>query len=640
VSLKTELYQILKAYALKAKNPVINYETFVEFLDKYAERHTEEFPELCAARGAGFVEKTSAGLMRLEEEKYVRLQKTSNRIHLIKVVVYYIELVEQQYKKIISQGDAVLPSPESVGLHIEPELLTPVNIRADFEAYLEKEPSGIPELLNISFPDVSKTLILSSKLLEKPLIEVSLQKIRIYLREQKNAQYLQHKLLPLFPQREATLKNLIVNAVTKSDLTLQEFMVPSDQTFQFWTQVASMLLKEYGPKADKLEEEIDLCIACNIVNFYAVYFKGKTQKARESEAALKILVHQFSKPPYAYTFHDIYQFKDSKGLAVVKRIDRDVFAIYLESSTTPKDKVSLPEILKIKTPDKTEYFIRSDCAVKVLLSRAYGLAKGCKTRLVSYWADVLKNNQKLPEMLEDLNFSREVENYIKTTDPVFYALLNFNLLFLLRDQIKMPQVETDFTGALLDVKTKSVVPADKILNLSRKTVYTEARLRLPFWQVIPLFSAIVRFFMNLFRPRAVRSPVGKNKARKEEPKPLPSGDENQTAQKAHYQEEIEALIRHYLGSGDIQKEMPALISLWNPLLDPQAKQNLVEDVNSLVRDFLRVKKYRTRLRAPAIGQVDQLAAELSASRNLEAIRDKQHLREYITLYMLKLLHMV
>jgi hypothetical protein len=640
MSLKTELYQILKAYAAKVKNPVIEYETLEEFLGKYAERHIEEFPELFAARAEGFAEKIGAALVQMEEERLVRLQKNADRIRLVKVPAYYIERVEQAYKKIISQGDAVLPGPDSLGLRIDPELLTPVNIKADFERYLEKEPSGIPELLNISFPDVSKTLIVTSKLLEKPLIEVSLQKIRMYLREQKNAQYLQHKLLPLFPQREATLRNLVVNAVTKSDLTLQEFMVPSDQTFQFWTQVAGVLLKEYGPKVDKLEEEMDLCLAANIINFYAVYFKGKTQKARESEVSLKILVQQFSKPPYTYTFHDIYGFKDSKGLAVVKRIDRDVFAVYMETATRPKDKLSLPEMLKIKIPDKTEYFIRSDCAVKALLSRIYGLGRGCKTRLVSCWADVLKNNRKLPEMLEDLNFSKEVENYVKNADPIFYALLNFNLLFLLRDQIKMPRIEMDFLNTLLDTGTKSVISADKILNLSRKAIYAEARLRLPFWQVIPLFSAIVRFFMNLFRPRAERGSAGKKKKRKEEAETLPSGDENQIAQRARYREEIEALIYHYLGSGDIQKEMPALISLWNPLLDPQAKQNLVEDVNSLVRDFLRVKKYRARLRAPTIGQIDELAGELSASRNLEAIRDKQPLREYITLYMLKLLYKV
>jgi hypothetical protein len=428
-----------------------------------------------------------------------------------------------------------------------------------------------------------------------------------------------------------------VNAVTKSDLTLQEFMVPSDQTFQFWTQVSSMLLKEYGPKADKLEEEIDLCIACDIVNFYAVYFKGMTQKAKESDASLKVLTQQLTKPPYAFTFHDIYNFKDTKGNAIVKRIDRDVFSVYLERVTTPKDEVSLPELLKVKTPDKNEYFIRSDCVIKILMSRKYFLAKECKTRFIADWVKSLKDNQKLPEMVEDGNFTKEIENHVKNSDQVFYALLNFNLLFLLRDRGEMPPVEMDFLGSLLNIRAKSVTPIDRILELSRKTMYTEARLRLPFWMVIPVFSSIVQFFLNLFRAGAKQKTVRK---KQEDKTDAPPSGSDQSEQKARYREEIEGLIYHYLGSGkDIRKEMAALISLWNPLLDPQAKQNLVEDVNSLVRDFLRQKKFRARLAAPNIGQIDKLSRELSESKNLEAIRDKTHLRDYIALYMLKVLHM-
>jgi hypothetical protein len=638
VSIKTELYQIVKAYAMKTRNPVVDFEGFAAFLDKYAGKHGEELPGLAAARGADFTETITQAFRQLEAEKYVNCQKTAGRINFVTVVACYTELVEQIYARIISQGDSFLPSLETVGIPIDPELVVSINITSDFESYLEKEPPGTPELVSISFPNVSKTLIVTSKLMEKPLIEVSLQKIRAYMRDQKNAQYLQHKLLPLFPQREATLKNLIVNAVTKSDLTLQEFMVPSDQTFQFWTQVSSMLLKEYGPKADKLEEEIDLCIACTIINFYAVYFKGMTQKAKESEASLKILIQQFTKPPYAFTFHDIYSFKDTKGNPIVKRIDRDIFSVYMERATTPKDAASLPELLKIKTPDKSEYFIKNDCVIKILMSRVYFLAKSCKTHFIASWVSSLKNNQKLPEMVEEVNFTKEVENYVKNSDQVFFALLNFNLLFLLREQVPMPPVEMDYLNTLLNMKTKSVTSIEKILGLSNKTIYREARLRLPFWMVIPGFSSIVKFFLDLFRSGGGKKSVRK---KKEEEAEAPPAGEDQSARKARYTEEIEALIRHYLASGaDIPKEMAALVSLWNPLLDPQSKQNLVEDVNSLVRDFLRQRKFRARLSAPAIAEVEKLARELSENRNLDAIRDKTHLREYITLYMLKTLRMV
>jgi hypothetical protein len=643
VSIKTEVYQILKAYAAKTRNPVIDFENFCGFLERYAEKHTPDLPDTAAALGQGFSAKISGVLQTLEEEKCCRLRQTQNKIHLIHVLSYYNELVEQVYKKILSQGDTAFPSPDFMEVRIDSDIMIPVGIKTNFGAYLEKEPPAIPELLNITFPDIPKTLLVTSRLLEKPLIEASLQKIRLYLRDQKNASYLQHKMLPLYPQREKTLKDLIVNSVTRSDLTLQEFMVPPDQTFQFWTQVSSILLKEYISKTDKLEEEIDLCLAAHIVNFYAVYFKGKAQKARESEASLKILAQRFTQPPYAYTFHDIYNFKDGKGLPIIKRIDHDVFAIYLESCTTPKDNVSLPEILKVKTPDKTEYFIRSDCVVKILLSRIYFISKDCKARFISAWTEFLMLNQKKPEMLEDAKFSKEVENYLKTADPLFNSLLNFNLLFLIRDQITMPPVETDFLNTLLNSRTKTILPADRLLNLSRKQILVEARLRLPLWKIIPVLGWIIDFLTRLFTPKPQKPAAPKNTKEAapedEEPEILSSDDEN-SIQKARYEADIASLISRYIGAEDIQKELTALISLWNPLLDPKSKQNLVEDVNSLVRDFLRQRKYKARLRAPSPDQLEKLAKELSESKTLGAIRDKGHLREYITLYMLRVLHKV
>jgi hypothetical protein len=153
----------------------------------------------------------------------------------------------------------------------------------------------------------------------------------------------------------------------------------------------------------------------------------------------------------------------------------------------------------------------------------------------------------------------------------------------------------------------------------------------------------VEFLINLLTPKPKKPAAPKNtkEAAPEAPESenfLP--DDENTIQKARYEADIESLISRYIGSGDIKKELTSLISLWNPLLDPKSKQNLVEDVNSLVRDFLRQQKYRARLRAPSAEQLEKLAKELAESKTLGAIRDKSHLREYITLYMLKLLHKV
>jgi hypothetical protein len=90
----------------------------------------------------------------------------------------------------------------------------------------------------------------------------------------------------------------------------------------------------------------------------------------------------------------------------------------------------------------------------------------------------------------------------------------------------------------------------------------------------------------------------------------------------------------------VQRELKELINLWNTLLDPKAKANLVEDVNSLVRDFLRKLKIAQRYQAPTPERLEKLAEELVAHEALERIRNKEALKKYILLYMLEVLSKV
>ncbi|MFW6293363.1 MAG: ABC transporter transmembrane domain-containing protein [Spirochaetota bacterium] len=77
-----------------------------------------------------------------------------------------------------------------------------------------------------------------------------------------------------------------------------------------------------------------------------------------------------------------------------------------------------------------------------------------------------------------------------------------------------------------------------------------------------------------------------------------------------------------------------LAERWNPLLDPVAQQNLVEDINSLARDFLRRMKVSFRLVPPTKERVEEWADRLCQNEAFHQIRRHQDLKEYLKLYML------
>ena len=76
---------------------------------------------------------------------------------------------------------------------------------------------------------------------------------------------------------------------------------------------------------------------------------------------------------------------------------------------------------------------------------------------------------------------------------------------------------------------------------------------------------------------------------------------------------------------------------WNPLFDSKARHNLVEDVNALVRDFMRPIRASLQAKPPDGQRVNDLAEQLSTSKSLARISKKEPLRRYLQLYILKCL---
>ena len=84
-----------------------------------------------------------------------------------------------------------------------------------------------------------------------------------------------------------------------------------------------------------------------------------------------------------------------------------------------------------------------------------------------------------------------------------------------------------------------------------------------------------------------------------------------------------------------QEKMIYLIDKWNPLFDPGARKNLVEDVNSFIRDSLRAVNRRYKLNIPEKKRIQNLADTLANNKNLSEIKEKLHLKSYIEIYIIK-----
>ena len=87
----------------------------------------------------------------------------------------------------------------------------------------------------------------------------------------------------------------------------------------------------------------------------------------------------------------------------------------------------------------------------------------------------------------------------------------------------------------------------------------------------------------------------------------------------------------------VEEYLVELEGRWNTQINPQSKRDLTEDVQSLVRDYLRGILRTMRGSTFTLERVKGLAASLADSPTLMRITNHQALELYVQLYMAKLL---
>ena len=156
-----------------------------------------------------------------------------------------------------------------------------------------------------------------------------------------------------------------------------------------------------------------------------------------------------------------------------------------------------------------------------------------------------------------------------------------------------------------------------------------------------VFVAVAMFFNRL---------KGSGSARKTKPESSyqTAGDSSQKESESkraagldpavEYRKAIYALKVQFAGKDKpIERTLAELAEKWNPLFEPKAKENLVEDVNSLIRDYVRKTRRSTAFKAPDAERIRNLAAQLSGHESLEKIKKKDVLVKYIEIFIIKVL---
>ncbi|MBN1686943.1 MAG: hypothetical protein JW852_09830, partial [Spirochaetales bacterium] len=609
---KKDVLALLRAFALRRKNQVIGFADFVTFSQKYSEQKKADIPSLATLTSDTEIQ-LSTHLEDLAEAKKCTLIYDQGRIGSVVYPEFFSELVKVKYKEIADDPEIPFPNQNTIDLKIPADNVQSVDIKSDFVRLLGAGGEEESNLLQFMFPEGINPIIVPSDLIENTLLALCVEKIRLYLNTQRNAFYMLSKLRGVFRAKEQGLKDMINSVVSGRSQALETIHNPTEFSFMFWTHLANAIIREYREKTNKLEREHTYCQAAYMLGFYNVYFKGRVQKKKDSEAALKMLDRRMRQAPYYFTVSDIGNFRDNQGLPLTRNYSSEQMHLYLETKTKPADSASLPEIFRLKASDRKEYYVAKEVLLPLTVKKIHDASNEYRKVYTNEWAKQLEAIKKTQEMKSDEDFVRGLDARVKSEDPLLSALLSYEMLFLTLQDSKPHYDVHQEISRILNTNANKLIPMDDILRLNRREIFAQAKMSLPLWKTMPVINRLFGFLKKFLSGAQLRQ--GKKTKKKkpttektasagtkllgaegEPPRSRPaqveaisSGEQPATAhaRALALKKAMASLKIQFVGNASLEDTMEELIEKWNPLFDPQAKANLVEDVNALVRDFLR-----------------------------------------------------
>ncbi|MDR2068992.1 MAG: hypothetical protein LBP71_03885, partial [Spirochaetaceae bacterium] len=539
---------------------------------------------------------------------------------------FYINVIRQAYTA-GEAGELPFPDEKTLKLNIASDQMKVLYIEHDLAPYLDHPQDTILPIIKFTFPRDLPGMIILSELIPRRLSEMTMLKVQKYLWIQGNKEHIQSKMISRFQGREDYLRDMINYMMTQPMNCLYSIESGGELTFLFFSFFCNLIKGEVLQKNELTARDIAILQAIYILEILNNYYTNKVVRTKARETALKNLGLCFDKPPYLYNLSAVMKFSDTKGIPLLGQYSQEDLETYIKTKITEHGENELPELLVVHDLSGEQFFIKKT-VILLLCSRLLTETRPTVKKLISErWLKLLKDYDREPAMDNDDDFERLLNQLTKKTNPILLVLLRDNKLALTYHEL---EENTNLSEASKLFENGRLLPLSALLMLDRKALLSDARMLLPFWYSIPILIHIIMFFKNL----------GKSKAAQK------SQDDGETPESESYLDGnnnlpaiLKELAEEYIPRGKTMAEaLGDQESRWNTRLNPQARKNLVADVNSYIFDKMR--QLMRLSKKPKITRnflEETAAAFVSESSTLQQLGDYDALITYIKLYIINLL---
>ncbi|WP_428768995.1 hypothetical protein V1L52_09185 [Treponema sp. HNW] len=642
---KVNMLTLLKLFAQRQNHAHISFAEFCAYMQYYAQRHLHELPDLVV-----FLKNPEGPLQKyldpLEAERSIMIVNADTPKKGIIVISFYVEKYANRYREILNNPAIPYPLitelPSQTPLEVAERQQASALLTRLFDETQEEDGSASSQkekpsvrLYGLVLPKDLPIILFPSVTSVNILLDIAMAKIRQMLRKEEYHDYFLKKLRVTNPGKDISIKSFFTQFIQRPTDALESIRT-SGEIFYFWGQLCFFIRQDYEKVKDYTQEDIAILQSIYLTEIALGYYKNKSQRANQKAQALRVLEQLLNKPPYYFSKETIQSFTDLKGNKLLGQYSEKDLSDFLHAKTTAFSDNNLPELLTFKLHTGEYYYINKEKVIPLIIRLCADARDTIKSGLTKEWFALYKRFDSVSAMNDKKAYERRLEQELLARAPVLYALLHSNFLSLLYYETLVSKERAKHTLNLF--ADGKLLPYSELLMLSRSEIVTDAKILLPFWYTTPPISWIAGFIM---RPRR------KNKKRQEEAEiktaHVQIQDESdsslnaKTERRKEFRSAAEVAEKHLVPPGsDLDRELTSYMNQWNHLLDKRLRIDLTEDVNSLIRDYMR-KTIRTLKSSNfTVERIHDLAGILIRTSALQKIKDKDPLHMYVVLYIIRL----
>lgn len=622
---------LLRFYASKQKSPFILYSSFVDYVKRYAAKNVEEQADLVPYLGDPTPQLEKA-FEPLIQSKQIAIIDTNPAKKVIFVTGYYNAIFAERYKEIKSNATVPFPTIQDMPKQTPTEVLIKSEYTDIIFELLKNQKPDDKNLYAIIVPMNLPSIIFPGNVPVSILVTASLEKMQHMLEKDEYHDYYLKKLRISNPGKEISVKNFFSQFVKSPEEALQSLKNSAD-CFYFWGQLCYFIKQDYEKVKDFTQEDVNVLQAVAISEIVTSFYKNESAKNLQQENALKSVQNHMKLPPYFFTMDGILKFTDAKGVPLQGQYKDEALKEFLQKETTDAMANELPNLLVFKTASGARYFIYKEKVFPLVIRMCNELHDTINDELTREWYEILKNYDKKKEMMDDIAFNQRLEHEVEKLNPVLYALLNATFLSVLN--IEMARTNKVGNSANLFLGD-NLLPYSTLLMLNRQTILANAKILLPFWYTIPFFSWLIGLFNKKPAKKKKSGPANVHEAL-EAAEEKPRTSHKSESRKDSLISAAKKVESNIVPEGStIERELNSYKKQWNRMLTKQAYLNLTEDVNSLIRDYMRKVLRTISGQSFTIDRIQDLAETLCKTPNMQKITDQDSLYVYVQLYMIYL----